>query len=116
FETPDAFFARFFVWNYCPLVFMEASGKNRTPDKLPAHEREALFAPCDLALRLFAEHLGPKLVIGVGAFAAERIPAAPAGGRYRFGVIPHPSPASPTANKGWAKQAEAALVKLGMEL
>ncbi len=37
----------FFITNYCPLVFMEASGRNRTPDKLPAEEREPLFAACD---------------------------------------------------------------------
>src|SRR5512142_2172214 len=35
FGTPERFFDRFFVMNYCPLVFMEASGANRTPDKLP---------------------------------------------------------------------------------
>lgn len=27
FGTPDRFFERFFVANYCPLVFMEKSGK-----------------------------------------------------------------------------------------
>ena len=51
FDTPEAFFARFFVWNYCPLAFLEASGKNRTPDRLPAAEREPLFAACDDAPR-----------------------------------------------------------------
>ena len=39
FGGAEAFFARFFVINYCPLVFMEGSGRNRTPDKLPAAER-----------------------------------------------------------------------------
>ena len=43
FETPERFFARFFVINYCPLAFLEASGRNRTPDKLPKAEREALL-------------------------------------------------------------------------
>ena len=42
FGSPDRFFERFFVANYCPLVFMEPSGRNRTPDKLPIGEqREA---------------------------------------------------------------------------
>ena len=45
FGSAEAFSRRFFVANYCPLVFMEASGRNRTPDALPAREREALFAP-----------------------------------------------------------------------
>ena len=32
------------VANTIAQVFVEESGKNRTPDKLPASEREALFA------------------------------------------------------------------------
>jgi single-strand selective monofunctional uracil DNA glycosylase len=49
--SPDAFFARYVVLNYCPLVFMEASGRNLTPDKLRRDERERLYAACDAALR-----------------------------------------------------------------
>ena len=116
FGVPEEFFARFFVWNYCPLVFMEASGKNRTPDKLSAREREPLFAACDEALRLLAAHLGPALVIGVGVFAAERASSCFADTGTRTGSIPHPSPASPAANRGWAAQAEASLARLGMAL
>ena len=56
FGKADAFFERFFVVNYCPLCFMEDSGRNRTPDKLPAAEREPLFAACDEALRDIIAH------------------------------------------------------------
>src|SRR3954447_15605631 len=42
--TPDRFFERYFVVNYCPLAFLESTGRNRTPDKLPAPEQEPLFA------------------------------------------------------------------------
>jgi single-strand selective monofunctional uracil DNA glycosylase len=31
-------------------------------------------------------------------------------------MIPHPSPASPAANRGWAPQAEAALRAIGVAL
>ncbi len=116
FGVPDEFFARFFVWNYCPLVFMEASGKNRTPDKLPSAERAALYAPCDEALRAIAALLRPKLVVGVGAFARERAAEALAGGPCLVGTILHPSPASPAANQGWAAKAEQGLRALGLEL
>ena len=115
FETPERFFARFFVWNYCPLVFMTESGKNHTPDKLPARERAALYTPCDEALRALTRELAPRLVIGVGAFARERAAEALAGEAVRVGSIPHPSPASPAANRGWAKLAEQALAKLGVD-
>jgi single-strand selective monofunctional uracil DNA glycosylase len=116
FETPDRFFERFFVANYCPLVFMERSGRNRTPDKLPAAERDALFHHCDHALRLMVQALEPVLVIGVGAFAEQRAASALAGLNVRIGRILHPSPASPLANRGWAGQAEGQLRELGIRL
>src|ERR1043166_8249168 len=47
FENAEVFFARHLVLNYCPLAFLESTGRNRTPDKLPALERERLFAACD---------------------------------------------------------------------
>ena len=114
FATPERFFARFFVINYCPLVFMEASGKNRTPDKLPAGEREALYAACDRALRAMVELLAPARVVGVGAFAEQRAREALAGRAIEIGAILHPSPASPLANKGWAEKAEAQLRAMGV--
>jgi single-strand selective monofunctional uracil DNA glycosylase len=95
---------------------MEASGKNRTPDKLPVREREPLFTACDEALRAVCAHLRPRHVIGVGAFARERAEEALADRPFRIGTILHPSPASPTANKGWAVRAEKELAALGIEL
>jgi len=111
---PARFFARFFVANYCPLCFLEASGRNRTPDQLPAAERAPLFAACDRALRALCAALQPRVVIGIGAFAAARAHGALAGAGVRLGRIPHPSPASPRANVAWAADTEAALAALGV--
>lgn len=116
FGTPDAFFSRFFVHNYCPLVFMEEGARNRTPDKLPTEERETLFAACDDALRDTVDVLKPRWVIGVGAFAEKRIRRALPEGRFATGSILHPSPASPKANRGWAPEAESQLRALGISL
>ena len=116
FGTPDRFFERFFVANYCPLVFMEASGRNRTPDKLPASEKDALFGHCDRALREVVNTLKPERVVGIGKFAEDRARAALAGLHVRFGRILHPSPASPAANRGWAEQAEKELLELRIRL
>jgi len=115
FGSPERFFARFFVVNYCPLVFLEESGRNRTPDKLPGAERDRLFAICDRALAETAGALGPRIVVGVGSFAAARCAEALAGSGVRVGRMLHPSPASPAANAGWASQAERALRELGIE-
>ena len=116
FGTPEAFFARFFVLNYCPLCFMEASGANFTPDKLPSAERDPLFEACDGALRESIALLKPRLVVGVGQFAAKRAQVALAGMDLKTGCILHPSPQSPKANTGWAKIVEQELTALGVRL
>ncbi|MEE2901014.1 MAG: uracil-DNA glycosylase family protein [Myxococcota bacterium] len=116
FKTPENFFERFFVANYCPLVFMEESGKNRTPDKLPVMEREPIVAACDVALRRLVEYLQPEIIVGVGAYAEGRAKEALAGMDIRIGRVLHPSPASPVANRGWAERADKDFEKLGIEL
>jgi single-strand selective monofunctional uracil DNA glycosylase len=114
--TPDRFFGCFFVANYCPLLFLEASGRNRTPDKLPAAERATLYEPCDTALRELVAVIEPARVVGIGVFAEQRASRALAGRGLPIGRILHPSPASPVANRGWAEQAERQLAALGFNL
>jgi single-strand selective monofunctional uracil DNA glycosylase len=114
FGTAERFFASFFVLNYCPLAFMEESGRNRTPDQLPAKERLPLFAGCDTALREAVAALEPRAVVGVGRFAAERAASALAGRGLLHGTILHPSPANPGANREWEPVVERQLGELGL--
>lgn len=116
FKTPERFFADFLVINYCPLCFLEASGRNRTPDKLPAAERDPLFAACDRALRSTVDLLEPRCVIGIGVFAEKRIRAALTDRAVRVGRISHPSPANPLANTGWAARVTEELAACGVRL
>lgn len=166
FGTPEQFFARFFVYNYCPLMFLEASGRNSPPDKLRSGEAERLLALCDETLRRVVHALEPRYVVGVGGWAEGRIRAALESPACHEGTVPrsetsnnrnietrkrrqgnestrqrgkggsaarsltappppvhvvigrilHPSPASPAANRGWAKQAERDLRALGISL
>jgi single-strand selective monofunctional uracil DNA glycosylase len=111
---PEAFFRDHFVANYCPLVFMEESGRNRTPDKLPAAEREVLYAACDAHLRLVVEILEPSWIVGIGAFAERRAREALGDRNLAFGRILHPSPASPRANRDWPGEAAKQLRALGL--
>lgn len=112
--SADRYFERFFVHNWCPLVFMEESSRNLTPDKLPAAERDALFAACDEALRRVVEALGPRIVIGVGAFAEQRARKALGSHTPVITSILHPSPASPLANRDWPGQVNRQLDALGL--
>jgi single-strand selective monofunctional uracil DNA glycosylase len=112
FNSPEKFFADNFVLNYCPLVFMEESGKNLTPDKLTKEEREPLNAVCDAHLKTIIELLEPEFLVGVGKYAEKKFSLVVS----RFSEkqkdslkiisVLHPSPASPAANRGWESAAE----------
>ena len=123
FGGPEGFFADHFIVNYCPLVFMEESARNRTPDKLPAAESVPLFAACDRRLVRLVDLYKPEWVIGVGGFARKKLESlfgakAPRGASVHvpahIGTVLHPSPASPAANRGWAEAAEKQILAMGV--
>jgi single-strand selective monofunctional uracil DNA glycosylase len=112
YPVPEELFRRAFVLNYCPLLFVSATGANVTPDKLARSERSELESICDDALREAIEALQPKHIVGIGGYAtkcAERVT-----GREDIVTMPHPSPASPAANRGWEAAARAALESCGL--
>ena len=112
YPDPKDFFAEHFVMNYCPLAFLEATGRNRTPDKLPQEEAAPLYAACDRYLEQVVDILKPKWLIGVGKFAFKRVQRVRENHTISIGVILHPSPANPTANKDWAGTATKQLQEL----
>jgi single-strand selective monofunctional uracil DNA glycosylase len=114
FGSPARFFADHLVMNYCPLAFIESSGRNRTPDKLRPSEKAALFAACDAHLRTVVDALQPEWLLGIGDFALKRAEQAFPNGTPRLGRILHPSPASPAANRNWAALAARQLEDLGV--
>jgi single-strand selective monofunctional uracil DNA glycosylase len=114
--TAEVFFKRFFVANYCPLMFIEENGANRTPDKLKKREARPLFAACDRALRRTIEYLEATWVVGVGQFAADRARIALDGLDVKVGAITHPSPANPRANRGWEAIIMGELNAMGIRL
>lgn len=120
--SADAFFADCFVLNYCPLVWLEASGRNRTPVQLPAGELRPVHDACDQHLATALAALSPDWAIGVGGFAeaclrrvlqSERIDGDFAR-TVRVAQILHPSPASPAANRGWVEAVDARFAELGL--
>lgn len=118
----EGFFADHFVVNYCPLVFMEESARNRTPDKLPVAETAPLFAACDQRLIALVNIYQPEWVVGVGGFARKKLDAlfGPKVALIKghrpgnIGTVLHPSPASPAANRGWAEAARRQLLEQGI--
>jgi len=120
YETSERFFDSHFVVNYCPLVFMESTARNRTPDKLPADELRPLSAACDDHLASILLTLAPEFAVGVGVYAQACFERVVASMGSRLGTKPkilkilHPSPASPSANRDWAGQATSQLIDGGV--
>lgn len=116
FGTAACFFADHFVLNYCPLVWMSASGANLTPDKLPATAMQPVEDACLRHLAEVVRSLRPAFLVGVGGFAEERLrrAAETTGSRAQVCRILHPSPASPAANRGWADAATRQLEEAGV--
>lgn len=109
------FFKEHFVANYCPLVFMSATGANVTPDKLSGAVVERMEQACDAHLREVVGAMRPEWLIGVGGFAEAKAMQVREGmPSLRVGRILHPSPASPAANRDWAGEATRQLVQLGV--
>ena len=113
FGAPAQFFRQHLVMNYCPLAFLELSGRNRTPGKLPAREKAALFAACDRHLHAVVTVLQPEWLIGVGEFAARRAENVFQKSLLKVGQILHPSPANPAANRNWKRVVTRQLEQLG---
>lgn len=111
--SPATFFKRAFVLNYCPLLFLDERGANVTPDKIARPERAAMEAVCDEALSKAVVVLGAKHLVGVGLYAKKRLEAVAPPGAV-VSQIPHPSPASPLANRGWEPLASQALEDAGI--
>ena len=114
FGTAKNFFREHIVINYCPLAFLESTGRNRTPDKLPPRERAKLFAACDEHLREVVRILEAEWLIGVGDFAAKRAHSVFTDSSPHIGQILHPSPACPASNNDWSGKVTAQLRELGV--
>ncbi|MEM6468298.1 MAG: uracil-DNA glycosylase family protein [Planctomycetota bacterium] len=116
FEEPSAFFRDHFVLNYCPLVFMEESARNRTPDKLLAEERRVLDEACDFHLASVLGALTPKHAVGVGVYAEKCLKRVRDQQSFDIQIhrILHPSPASPAANKDWSSKVTVQLKEAGV--
>ncbi|MGD9227962.1 MAG: single-stranded DNA-binding protein, partial [Desulfobacterales bacterium] len=81
-----------------------------------AAERGPLQEVCDQALRKTIEHIKPRYVVGIGKFAEKRARVALGDQAVKIGMITHPSPANPKANRGWEPLIIKQLADLGIRI
>ncbi|AEC02201.1 uracil-DNA glycosylase family protein [Parasphaerochaeta coccoides] len=122
FGSPDIFFSRHCVMNYCPLAFLDSGprARNVPVDVLPADERRRLEDICSAYIADIITMVNPRALVGVGGYARKKLENIIRGMSLSGHSLPmvtgilHPSPGNPAANKGWAQQASDALEKAGL--
>ena len=108
--SAEATFQNIFVVNHCPLLLLGATGKNITPNNLPASVMTPILKACDEHLLDVVDIMGITRIIGVGKYAEQRARLALKAGKtgngtsrdgrtIRIETCWHPSPASPLANR-----------------
>ena len=113
-QMPEVFFKNCIVYNHCPLVYMNKTGKNLTPPDLKIHSRNQVLSLCDQTLKAVIELYMVKHIVGIGRFAearAKKVLQINKIENVKVHFMIHPSPASPIANKGWGASAQEALIK-----
>lgn len=116
FGKPQQFFKSHFVYNYCPLVFLDGgvTGRNLTPETLSGPAVKQLQHLCDRHLLRLLDCCGAEVAIGIGNYAERRLKIALEGRPIQVARILHPSPASPKANRDWAGAATTEMNRLGL--
>ncbi|KAL1514242.1 hypothetical protein ABEB36_003529 [Hypothenemus hampei] len=106
--TAEKFFEQAFVYNYCPLAFMDAAGRNVTPADLK--DCKELEAICDQYYIDIINVLQPKIVVAIGRYIQRRSELALKTASINIPIyyLPHPSPRS-VNNHNWPEKANAFL-------
>lgn len=115
--TPESFFNNCAIHNLCPLAFMTETGKNVAPSDMPVKILRQLDSLCDTTFLEVVSLFKVEHVITVGKYAytcAQKAMTAANVTHVALHCMMHPSPANPSANKGWADIAEGQLREFGV--
>lgn len=97
--------------NYCPLAFLNERGANIPLPGLAAADRRAVEEACDASLGQTLRILSPEICVAIGKVAETALRRV---GAPNVVLLPHPSPASPQANRDWSGMARRALSEAGL--
>lgn len=115
--TAKSFFDKCAIHNLCPLAFMTETGKNVAPSDMPVKVLRQLDSLCDQTFLDVVALFKVDHVITVGKYAytcAQKALTAHNIHNVNLHCMMHPSPANPSANKGWADIAEGQLREFGV--
>ncbi|KAF7265189.1 hypothetical protein GWI33_021382 [Rhynchophorus ferrugineus] len=69
-HKPEKFFWHAFLYNYCPLAFMDSNGRNITPS---GTKKKELVFYCDQYFMKTIDVLQPQIIIGIGRYTEKRL-------------------------------------------
>ena len=95
--TPKSVSEHVYIVNHSPLWMFNDAGQNITPDKLTGAAAKSLTEICDTHLKMIVQMMDISRVIGVGRYAQRQATAL--FNDIEVDWVPHPSPASPFANR-----------------
>ncbi|XP_076437344.1 uncharacterized protein LOC143276617 [Babylonia areolata] len=115
--TAESFFKNCAIHNLCPLAFMTDTGKNVAPSDMPVKVLRQLDSLCDQTFLDVVALFKIEHVITVGKYAftcAQKALTTHNVHGVQLHCMMHPSPANPSANKGWTDIAENQLREFGV--
>ncbi|KAL8621998.1 hypothetical protein ACOMHN_035526 [Nucella lapillus] len=115
--TAESFFKNCAIHNLCPLAFMTETGKNVAPSDMPVKVLRQLDSLCDQTFLDVVALFKIEHVITVGKYAftcAQKALTTHSVHGVQLHCMMHPSPANPSANKGWTDIAENQLREFGV--
>ena len=115
--TAEIFFENCAIHNLCPLAFMTDTGKNVAPSDMPVKVLRQMDSLCDQTFLDVVALFKSEHVITVGKYAftcAQKALTSHNVHSVQLHCMMHPSPANPSANKGWADIAEGQLREFGV--
>lgn len=80
---------------------MSETGKNITPNNIPANQRKELFMFCDNVLQAVVQLLDVDILVCLGKFVESRCKKVFKDSDIQISGLMHPSPANPAANANW---------------
>lgn len=108
--NPENFFRNAFVYNYCPLAFMNSKGLNLTPADIK--DFKDLELVCDKFFLKVIELFEPHCIIAIGRYTEKRTQLLLKKEKILTPILcmPHPSPRA-VNNQNWHEKAKQFLVQ-----
>lgn len=101
----DHFSRQCLVYNFCPLIYYDAQGKNITPNELKGTLKAEVRSACLRSFEEVLKLLQAEIIVAVGVYVFQSLQESDYCRSKRIIKLPHPSPRT-LYNHNWNEKAE----------